>query len=106
MFRAGLPDFSLYNIPKMGKIYQMAIKTPNGRNIFQMSIEYTFFIPTKINPNLDFWFENVPSGNPGTSVISPQTIGRYRKLIFIALSLTQKQFINILNGAPDLVARQ
>jgi hypothetical protein len=28
----------------------------------------TFFIPrpSKIYPNLDIWFENIPSGNPGT----------------------------------------
>jgi predicted metalloenzyme YecM len=23
--------------------------------------------PSKIYPNLDFWFENMPSGNPGSS---------------------------------------
>jgi hypothetical protein len=41
---AGLPDFSEYNIPKWGKIYQMAIKytkypqyIPNGRKIDQMA---------------------------------------------------------------------
>jgi hypothetical protein len=28
---AGLPDFSLYNIPKRGEIYQIASKLPNGR---------------------------------------------------------------------------
>jgi hypothetical protein len=27
---AGLPDFSRYNVPKLGKIYQMALKIPNG----------------------------------------------------------------------------
>jgi hypothetical protein len=35
---------------------------------FQMTIEYTnFFIPrpSKIYPTLDFWLENIPSGNPG-----------------------------------------
>jgi hypothetical protein len=32
-----------------------------------MLIKYTNLIhsrPTKISPNLDFWFENEPSGNP------------------------------------------
>jgi hypothetical protein len=33
-----------------------------------MSLKYsTVFIarPSKIYPNLDFWFETIPSGNPG-----------------------------------------
>jgi hypothetical protein len=25
--------------------------------------------PNKISPNWDFWFENIPSGNPGSEVI-------------------------------------
>jgi hypothetical protein len=39
----------------------------NGNNIFHMAREYTNFFPTrpsKIYPNLDFWTENIPSGNP------------------------------------------
>jgi hypothetical protein len=24
--------------------------------------------PSKIYPNLDFWFENIPSGNPGPQI--------------------------------------
>jgi hypothetical protein len=46
LFRAGLPDFSLFKIPKRVEIYQIATKLPNdhklyqyGRNIFQMTIE-------------------------------------------------------------------
>jgi hypothetical protein len=34
----------------------------------KMAIEYTIFFiprPTKIYPNLDFWFKNIQSGNPG-----------------------------------------
>jgi hypothetical protein len=46
--------------------YQMAIK---GTKWQKTAIEYTyqlFFIsrPSKMYPNLDFWFENTPSGNP------------------------------------------
>jgi hypothetical protein len=37
----------------------------------QVTIKYTnIFHPKKfpkIYPNLDFWFENKPSGNPGTA---------------------------------------
>jgi hypothetical protein len=32
---AGLPDFSWYNIPKQGKIYQITTKLPNGHYIYQ-----------------------------------------------------------------------
>jgi hypothetical protein len=71
---SGLPDFSLYNIPKWGKIYQIATKLSNGHKIYQMAVNIpndhrhnipTFFIPrpSQIYPNFDFWFENIPSGN-------------------------------------------
>jgi hypothetical protein len=36
----------------------------------QVSIKYTNIFhakPSKIYPNLDFWFENKPSGNPASS---------------------------------------
>jgi hypothetical protein len=29
-----------------------------------MAIKYTIARPSKIYPNWDFWFENIPSGNP------------------------------------------
>jgi hypothetical protein len=48
----------------------VAIKyVPNGRKVEQMAILYTNIFPlsrpTKIYPNWDFGFENIPSGNPG-----------------------------------------
>jgi hypothetical protein len=63
-------------------IYQLTIKyakclqkIPNGRKIYQMAVKYTKWplnLPTssiekpyKIYPNRDFWFEKIPSGNPG-----------------------------------------
>jgi hypothetical protein len=43
----GLPDFYWYNIPKLGKIYQITMKytkwpqnIPNGRTIDQMALKY------------------------------------------------------------------
>jgi hypothetical protein len=39
--KAGLPDFSSYNIPKRGKIYQLATKLPNGPKIYQMVVIYS-----------------------------------------------------------------
>jgi hypothetical protein len=67
----GLPDFSWYNIPKRGKIYQIATKytkwpqnISNGRKIYQIHIKYTkiYYCKTHQNlPKLGFW---VWSGNP------------------------------------------
>jgi hypothetical protein len=34
----GLPDFSIFNIPKHWKIYQIATKLPNAHKIYQMAL--------------------------------------------------------------------
>jgi hypothetical protein len=70
---SGLPDFFSAHHTKTGKIYQMATKCtkwslniPFGSKINKMALKIpTFFIarPSKIYPNLDFLFENIPSGN-------------------------------------------
>jgi hypothetical protein len=66
--KAWLPDFSWYNMPKQGEIYQI---TANGYKIYQMDIKYNkchqIFqqLPSQIYPIWDFWFENIASGNPG-----------------------------------------
>jgi hypothetical protein len=61
------------NIPKRGKYtklppnYRRAKIHQNGRNKFQMALEFNnFFIPrlSKIYPNWDCWFENIRSGKP------------------------------------------
>jgi hypothetical protein len=65
-------------MPKRGELYQIVPKLPNGhkmyqigsRNIFQRAREYTNLFHSKAlqyNPNWNFWFENVPSGNPVTA---------------------------------------
>jgi hypothetical protein len=43
----------------------MGKNIPNYHKIYQMSTKHTKILPSKIYPNLDFWFENIPSGNPG-----------------------------------------
>jgi hypothetical protein len=46
---AGLPDFSLHNIPKRGKYTKFATKLPNGHTIYQMAVIYSkwpYNIPT------------------------------------------------------------
>jgi hypothetical protein len=48
---------------KTEKIYQLTTTLPS---VFQRAInEPPFFVtgPSKIYPNLDIWFENIPSGN-------------------------------------------
>jgi hypothetical protein len=49
--------------------YQMAVNVPKMAVIYSKRPYNipTYFIPrpSKIYRNLDFWFENIPSGNPG-----------------------------------------
>jgi hypothetical protein len=51
-----LPDFSLHNIPKWGKIYQIATTLPNGHKIYQMAVVYSKW-PQKYQP---FPFQGLP----------------------------------------------
>jgi hypothetical protein len=43
---------------------------PNGINIIQIAIDTNLFPFHALQnlPNRDFWFENIPSGNPGFKV--------------------------------------
>jgi hypothetical protein len=60
-----MPDFSLHNIPKRGKIYQICHKITKWPYAIE-NINQLFFIPrpSNIYPNLEVWFENLQSGNP------------------------------------------
>jgi hypothetical protein len=71
-----LPDFSRHNLPKRGKIYQIATKFPNGHEIYPKPsyisnghIKYQSFqfqgLP-KFTQIGNFWFESKPSGNPAS----------------------------------------
>jgi hypothetical protein len=70
-----LPNFSWHNIPKLGEIHQISTKYPKGKTMYEMAEIYSkwsknapaFSVPrpSKIYPNWDFWFEDIPSGNPG-----------------------------------------
>jgi hypothetical protein len=63
---SGLPDFSWYNIPEREKIYQMTInytKYTKVRKVDQMDITSSI-ASSKIYPHWDFWFDNIPFGNP------------------------------------------
>jgi hypothetical protein len=67
-----LPDFYWYDIPKRGKYNKLHLpKLPqnisNGNEIDQMAIKMptsSIARPSKIYPVWDFWFGNMPSGNP------------------------------------------
>jgi hypothetical protein len=62
------------------KYTKITTTLPNGHKTYQMGVKYTkrrwniptFSIlrPSKIYPNWDFWFENVPSCNPTAQVPS------------------------------------
>jgi hypothetical protein len=70
--------FFLMHDTKAGKMYQMNTKRskssrniPNVRKVLQTATNYSNILPSwyvrssKFFPNLDFWFENKSSGNPG-----------------------------------------
>jgi hypothetical protein len=60
------------NVPNEHKIYQMV------KNISIVRLKYITFSnlrPSKIGPNLDFWSENKPSGNP--ALYNHQTTLKY-----------------------------
>jgi hypothetical protein len=51
--------------------YQMAKNITNGRKLFQMAINIatlSILGPSKIYPNWDFLFENIPSGSRDMTV--------------------------------------
>jgi hypothetical protein len=66
--------FIMVQHTKTGKLCQLTIKytkLPQNTYIDQMAIKYTNIFHYKIlqiYPNWDFWFENIPSGNPDTQV--------------------------------------
>jgi hypothetical protein len=44
------------------------LNTPNGRKIHQMAIKFTnntHFMALQNTPDCDFWYRNLPPGNPG-----------------------------------------
>jgi hypothetical protein len=65
-FSLGLPDFSGYKIPKREKYTKWPPKgrkqTKRQLNLLTSSITRTY--TCKIDPNWDFWFENIPSIQP------------------------------------------
>jgi hypothetical protein len=79
---SGLPDLFWHNIPKRGKICipncheitKFPLNVPNGRKIHMYStwpyIDYfSLQDPPKFTQIGIFWFENKPSGNPGSAAI-------------------------------------
>jgi hypothetical protein len=76
-FSAGLPDFSWHKIPKLETYTKLPQNIPNVNKIcIPKDRKWTkcplniptssIAIPSKMYPNLEFWLENKPSGNPGS----------------------------------------
>jgi hypothetical protein len=76
---SGLPDFSWYNIPKQKKYTKGPHNVPNGHKITnwpQNMPTSSITGPSKIYPNWDFWYENIPSGNPARHTYVFLTLGK------------------------------
>jgi hypothetical protein len=58
-----LPDYSWYKIPKREKYTELPRSTTKDRKSVYKIIQPLSARPSKIYPNLDFWFENKPSAN-------------------------------------------
>jgi hypothetical protein len=57
----------------LGATYQNGKTIPNYHKCHKI---YQIARPFKNDPNWDFWFENIPSGNPGLESILPLTAGK------------------------------
>jgi hypothetical protein len=78
------------NIPNNQIIYQMAeIQTKWSENIPTSSIAS----PSKIYSNKDFWFENMPSGNPG--FILNLNLPLFQMLILVSEMLLLRHTVDI-----------
>jgi hypothetical protein len=44
--------------------------SPWAKKHFQKFPKFSIPSPSKMYPNWDFWFENIPSGNPGLNVVA------------------------------------
>jgi hypothetical protein len=69
---------AILNFTPMGELLPPVVKffpRRNGRKIDQMPIKYTNVFRCKAHQNFtkleDFWFEKMPSGNPGTTQLIP-----------------------------------
>jgi hypothetical protein len=67
--RAGLPDFSCYNLPKRGTYTKLPLNVPRSRKILPDGPKICQHLPSQDPPKFTqigiFSFENKPSGNPG-----------------------------------------
>jgi hypothetical protein len=103
--RPGLPDFSRYNLPKKGILYQITtkctkcpLKVPNGCKIDRIPKNKptsSIARPSKIYPKLDFWLENIPSGNLGKAAAAAE--GPFLKFLNLWLSLYTISIFVIFN---------
>jgi hypothetical protein len=115
MLKSGLPDFSWHNIPKRGNMYipncqsitQWPYKIPNGHKMYQ---HFPLYLrPSKIYPDWDFWFEKIPSGNPGPNTFYIMESWHFTRLHFLSpmgdLNFDSFMFAFLAPGDRDAVRR-
>jgi phospholipid N-methyltransferase len=70
--QAGLPEFSFQHIKTVENIPKIPHHIPNDHKLYQTTLKYVYQIAIKRTElfrskplqKKDFWFENIPSGNP------------------------------------------
>jgi hypothetical protein len=98
--KIGLPDFPLVQYTKTGKmhqtttkyLYKMVIPYIKYNKIYRTPVKHiknSNLRPSKIYQNWNFWYENVPSGNPAKSLKS--VFGCLTRLAFQILNLTVEE---------------
>jgi hypothetical protein len=80
----GLPDFSWCNAPKHEKMYQMQ----KNINKNQRNVQIFHSKALRNLPKWDFWYENIPSGNPvllqnGNELEKTEIIYAAKNILFI-----------------------
>jgi hypothetical protein len=88
-----LPDFSRRNLPKLGKIYPIATKLPNGRMYYNQNVQrkpipiFSITRPSNIYPKLDFWFEKETIWQPCRTVRHKKSMFRVNRPLPAGLGL-------------------
>jgi hypothetical protein len=80
------------NYPVAIKYIKWAKYIPNGHNTYQTSFTAR---DSKIYPNLNFWFENIPSGNPGVSWTAAVQLLDSHSFSFVQIQLDSRDLLRL-----------